>query len=66
VLFPDGSTKAVYRFPYRVQSLFLHQFRVGMYCFRKQPAGVFQPGDGAHGMAGRARSIPHDAGAHVQ
>ena len=33
VLFPDGRTKVVHHFPYKVQSLFLHQFRVGMYCF---------------------------------
>ncbi len=33
VIRPDGTTKAVHRFPHRVQSLFLHQFRMGMYCF---------------------------------
>lgn len=33
VLNPDGSTKTVHRFPYKVLSLYLHPFRVGMYCF---------------------------------
>ncbi len=33
VIAPDGRIRAVHRFEHRVQQLFLHQFRLGMYCF---------------------------------
>ncbi|MBU1242046.1 hypothetical protein KKD52_00850 [Myxococcota bacterium] len=33
VIAPDGRIRAVHRFAHRVQTLYLHQFRMGMYCF---------------------------------
>jgi len=33
VIAPDGRVRAVHRFVHRVQQLFLHQFKMGMYCF---------------------------------
>ena len=33
VIEPDGRIRAVHHFAHRVKSLYLHQFRMGMYCF---------------------------------
>ena len=33
VIAPDGRTRAVHHFTHQVQSLYLHQFKMGMYCF---------------------------------